>query len=170
MAFFGRLEDFGAMFVGEVLERVYAYLCCANNPEHSIHQRILSTKGEVKFELDSDIWAIEQSYALKASSYGFYETHETYVDFQFVADGAEFFALAPKSACTIQKPYNKERDLIIYDTPKHCSKVYLERGMLAVFFPQDVHSGGLGLEELGNKTIHKSVIKIPHKLLTPRWT
>lgn len=117
---------------------------------------------------DFRIFAIEQSYGLKALSQGFYETHRIYVDVQVVLHGQELFHLASARDCEILTPYDEKRDLIIYRAPEKHSVLHLYGGMAAVFFPYDVHAGGLGQELLGTEPVYKSVLKVPLHLLQPR--
>lgn len=169
MAFISRLTDMKSMFDTPIMMPIYDYLSKACDPLSDVYKRILATQQESKIELDSGVFAIEQSYSLKSSAYAFYETHKKYVDFQLVVKGAEFFSIASASECAISKPYDEARDLIVYDAPKTSSMLYLQSGTLAVFFPQDVHSGGLGVEQLGDIRVHKSVLKVPFSLLSPKW-
>lgn len=169
MAFVGKLCDMGAMFAAKDLQGIYTYLLAASQEGGCEFARILATTGEHKVDLDSGAFAIEQSYHLKDLSKAFYETHRNYVDLQLVVQGEELFSIAAASDCVIKDPYNAEKDLITYHPPKHTSQLHLSAGMLAVFFPYDVHSGGLGAESLGIKPVYKSVVKVPVDLLAPRF-
>lgn len=168
MAIIGKLSDMCAMFAAKDLQGIYAYLLAASREGSCEFDRILATTGEHKVDLDSGAFAIEQSYCLKHSSQAFYETHKRYVDVQLVIKGEEIFSIAMASDCMIKDPYNAEKDLITYHPPKHTSWLHLSAGMLAVFFPYDVHSGGLGAESMGAKSVYKSVVKVPIDLLDPR--
>lgn len=167
MAFVGKLYDMRAMFHTQALLGIYAYLSNACTKGSCEFERILS--GEQTIQLDSGAFAIEQSYHLKDLSKAFYETHRNYVDLQLVVQGEEIFSIAAASDCAIKDPYNAQKDLITYHPPKHSSTLHLSAGMLAVFFPYDVHSGGLGAESLGIKPVYKSVVKVPVDLLAPRF-
>lgn len=167
MAFVGKLCDMRAMFHTQALLGIYTYLSNACTKGSCEFERILS--GEQTIQLDSGAFAIEQSYHLKDLSKAFYETHRNYVDLQLVVQGEELFSIAAASDCAIKDPYNAEKDLITYHPPKHSSTLHLSAGMLAVFFPYDVHSGGLGAESLGIKPVYKSVVKVPVDLLAPRF-
>lgn len=156
--------------VFEALQYVYPYMLEALTPKSPIYQRILSTKGESKIQITKNIYAIEQSYPLKLESKAFFESHKEFVDFQLIVRGQEYFLIAPSGECTIEEKYDAEKDLLVYKTPNHCSRLFLNAGTLAVFFPQDVHAGGLGLEDFGGATakkipeVHKVVLKVPLEL------
>lgn len=169
MAFVGKLCDMRNILHTQALLGIYTYLSNACTKGSCEFERILSTSGEQKIQLDSGAFAIEQSYHLKDLSKAFYETHRKYVDLQLVVQGEEIFSIAVASDCVIKDTYDVQKDIATYHTPKRSSTLHLSAGMLAVFFPYDVHSGGLGAESLGIKPVYKSVVKVPVDLLTPRF-
>lgn len=175
MAVVGKIGDIAGFFAAPALQPVLSYLRAVSAPKSPESTRILAMEQntEYKFGLescgdfgnpDSRVFAIEQSYGLKSSSQAFYETHRAYVDVQIILQGQELFHLASARDCEILVPYDECRDLVIYRTPEKHSVLHLYSNMVAVFFPEDVHAGGLGLEQLESQIVYKSVVKVPRLL------
>ncbi len=165
MAFINQLESIHQMFTSEAMRTLLDYLKEASTQESQIHKRILATNLESKYELGAGMIAIEQSYELKAESSAFFESHKKFVDFQLVVQGSELFYIANSDKCSIHTPYNDQKDLIIYNTPQCHSILHLQANTLAIFMPNDVHAGGLGLGSLPCDRLYKSGIKVPIALI-----
>ena len=174
MAVVGKIGDIAGFFAAPALQPVLSYLQAVSAPKSPESTRILAMEQntEYKFGLescgdfgnpDSRVFAIEQSYGLKSSSQAFYETHRDYVDVQIILQGQELFHLASARDCEILASYDECRDRSTHRTTK-TSVLHLYSDMVAVFFPEDVHAGGLGLEQLGSQIVYKSVVKVPRLL------
>lgn len=194
MAIIGKLPSLESFFTQHpFLNTLHTYLLDALKPQSPIHQRIIKLDSpiEVVYPQDLGIRAIEQSYTLKSPQKAFFETHRKYVDFQLIVQGYEYMQIGDKSDFKIFAPYDESRDLIIYEniipsdnenrftnSTKHPSseslgmplrtQILMSAGDLAIFFPDDVHAGGLELTP--NKPIpsthlvKKSVAKVPFDL------
>ncbi len=124
--------------------------------------------GERKVEeIGFGMRAIFECYRTKPVSEAFCESHCQYVDFQLVVAGKECFWVGEAEDCEIKTQYNKETDLVIYNTPNMQANpqfITLVPRALAVFFPNDVHAGGLCVQG-ENALVHKCVVKVPVELL-----
>lgn len=124
--------------------------------------------GERKVEdIGHGMQAIFECYRTKPVGEAFCESHCRYVDFQLVVAGQERFFVGEAEDCEVQAPYNEERDLIIYAPPNmrvNPQFITLCPRALAVFFPNDVHAGGLHVHD-DCDIVHKCVIKVPVGLL-----
>ena len=94
------------------------------------------------------------------------ESHEKFIDVQFVADGEEALGWCPLSPdLKISVPYDEKNDVTFYEKllPESC--VMLSARNYAVLFPLDVHRpcGSFDDEEISNVT--KVVVKIPVELI-----
>lgn len=171
------------------LSEIKAYITQALDPRSDIHSRIINIliphnqyRIEISHELGRGVRAIEQGYFLKAPQEAFFETHRAYLDFQLVVSGYEYMYIGDKDTFCIKAPYDEAKDLIVYDNAlphnlasnKECdstpprTQIILGSGDLAIFFPDDVHAGGLELtpsKELHSQPIKKSVLKVPVSLL-----
>jgi YhcH/YjgK/YiaL family protein len=144
---------------------VYKYFKQALNPSSSTHKYIftLPIGAFEKRVLSSEIFALEQHFFTKDRSECFIESHEKYVDFQLILDGEEYMEYIDKNKLTIKQAYDQEKDLIIYDLVDSTSKFLLEKGDLAIFFPQDAHMGQPYFQITSK--VYKTVVKVPISLL-----
>lgn len=133
---------------------------------------------EVRYDLGNGISAIEQTYALKSPQEAFFETHRKYVDLQFCVDGREYMLIGYRGDFEVLEPYDEAKDLIVYKNPLlDCAlepysadflmhRISLHAGILAVFFPDDVHAGGLDSINSKLTSPKKSVLKVPLELFS----
>jgi YhcH/YjgK/YiaL family protein len=112
-----------------------------------------------RFDLNGDnCFALVQSYTTKPVAQGTFESHERYIDIQFIQSGQETLLWAPRATLKITQPYNGEKDVAFYALPARTTPVNLVAGEFAIFFPEDGHAPGI---EYGNaETVRKVVIKI----------
>lgn len=165
MALFGNVYNLETMFnKSESLQILYRYLLEALDSSSIIYNRIVSLdcKGdriENKIDLGFGMVAIEQSYKLNG---GRFESHKQFIDFQLMIRGAEYMEFGDISDFEIDTKYDANKDLILYHHRSEVSKMLLQSGKIAVFFPYDVHCGGI----IANcDIVYKSVVKVPSKLL-----
>ncbi|WP_066387687.1 YhcH/YjgK/YiaL family protein [Helicobacter himalayensis] len=192
MALIGHLSQFEGFFARyPTLENVVAYLqeCMKSSP---VRSRILAlgTQGdtineiafnqnfriEMRYDLGNGISAIEQTYALKSPKEAFFETHRKYVDLQFCVDGGEYMLIGHRGDFEVLETYDEGKDLIVYKNPlANCAfepysadfpihRISLHAGILAIFFPDDVHAGGLDSVNSKLNNPKKSVLKVPVEL------
>ncbi|MGI0406113.1 YhcH/YjgK/YiaL family protein [Helicobacter himalayensis] len=131
---------------------------------------------EMRYDLGNGISAIEQTYALKSPKEAFFETHRKYVDLQFCVDGSEYMLIGHRGDFEVLETYDESKDLIVYKNPlANCAfepysadfpihRISLHAGILAVFFPDDVHAGGLDSVNSKLNNPKKSVLKVPVEL------
>ena len=113
-----------------------------------------------RIELANGSFALEQVYLAKARPEGFFESHRRYIDVQVVVAGEEIMELADVARLTVQKPYDAERDLIVYADYAAASVLKLGAGEAAIFFPVDGHMPCLR-PGVTAKLVRKTVIKVP---------
>lgn len=150
-------------------------LVCLQQALHSALDGTLSIRietmhvGERNVEdIGHGMRAIFECYRTKPASEAFCETHCRYVDFQLVVAGQERFFVGEAEDCAVRAPYDEERDLIVYEPPNMQASpqfITLCPRSLAVFFPNDVHAGGLHVQGENGDIVHKCVIKVPVGLL-----
>ncbi len=166
MALFGSLYDFKSMFYkSEALQILHQYLLDAMDKNTNIYNRIVNlncsgNRVENKIDLGFDMVAIEQSY--KLGNEGQFESHMKYIDFQLVVSGSECMNFGSIGDFDIYSKYDSSRDIILYHHNANTSTALLKSGTLAVFFPYDVHKGGIPFND---ESVYKSVIKVPSQLL-----
>jgi len=109
-----------------------------------------------KYEIDGDriyaIVAIDHGRAKKDAQL---ETHEKYIDIQFILNGIDTMGWRPKASCKkASGEYDLETDLQFYlDEPD--AWLSTKSGSFAVFFPEDAH-----MPLISSGQLHKVVVKI----------
>ena len=121
--------------------------------------RAISSGETQRIELAGGAFALEQVYHSKIRANGFFESHRKYIDVQVVFEGEEWIEVMDLYRCTPRHPYDAQRDLLVY-ADAIGSRLRIEAGDAAVFFPVDVHMPGL-CGDSGPGLVRKSVIKIP---------
>ena len=104
------------------------------------------------------IFAKVMHYACKNKSVAEMEAHKKFVDVQFLYSGIEGLAVARKSDKLSPLRADVAEDNYFYPVPDAVHAVHLAPSVAAVFFPSDLHAGGLMIQ--GPKEISKVVLKI----------
>ena len=89
-----------------------------------------------------------------------YESHEKWIDIQYIRDGQERIdVLVTKDGVEIEE-HNREADCIFYRGSGEIkgNQLYLTAGMLAVFYPEDLHRPCICVDE--PETVEKVVVKV----------
>lgn len=97
-----------------------------------------------RYEIDGDgIFAIVQHYQSKPEEECRAETHEKYIDVQYVAQGEEYVgycALSP--VLEVEEDCLAEKDAKFYQKIFPESNILLRKGSYAIVYPCDVHCPG----------------------------
>ncbi len=113
---------------------------------------------EGRIDINENLFASCQSYqTLKAEDKEF-EVHEKYIDLQYIVTSSERMDFATKES--YGKPYkiDEDGDFFLTNDIKSYSKLFLNEGDFAIFFPGEFHKPGCSLED--NKEVQKIVFKI----------
>ena len=163
MAFIGSIDYIGAMFDKSLaLQTLYKYLLESLDSSLDLYHQILKSDNdriENRIDLGFGMIAIEQSYKLNS---GNFESHKKYIDFQLMIKGDEYMECGNIDDFSVSKKYDENNDVIFYHQKNEVSKILLKEKNLAVFFPYDVHRGGIGA---GCDVVHESGVKVPYQLL-----
>ncbi|WP_026881530.1 YhcH/YjgK/YiaL family protein [Clostridium akagii] len=112
-----------------------------------------------KYEIDSDnVFALVQSYITKQDKENKWESHEKYIDIQYIVNGEETIVWSPTNQLAVDQEYSKEKDITFYKEANHFSKINLKNDYYCIFFPRDAHKPGCIFDKPMN--IKKVVIKI----------
>jgi len=160
MAIFGKLETVQEQVKNDKFEIAFQYLKNVLNEVSAEHQRLTSLPIDTfkKIDLDSNNFALEQVYYSKNRKDCFFESHEQYIDVQFILDGEEIIELIDKNELEINTPYNKEMDLIKYNDKQNNTLIKLQKGDIAIFYPNDAHMPCVEVEKAIK--VVKTVIKV----------
>lgn len=109
-----------------------------------------------RHDIDGDrLFLLANSYATKDAGECKLEGHRKYIDVQYVVSGSELVGYAPLANQPASREYDSERDYALFDGD--ASFVKLEAGMVAIFFPEDLHMPGVGR---GQDQVVKIVMKV----------
>lgn len=92
-----------------------------------------------------------------------FEVHREYIDLHYCIEGGEIIAHSPQGEPQEQTTYNTEKDYALFKPTESCEKIFMQPGMFAIFFPQELHMPKVS--DGKNDRIQKVVIKINKKLL-----
>ncbi len=124
----------------------------------------LINKENGKYDLDDGVFALVQSYDTKPEKEGRWESHQAYIDVQFIVSGDELDLTTNKDNLTLDEDKLKENDALFYKKfYEPVTKMHLTTGDVCVFFAEDAHEPGLNLD--GTVPIKKVVVKIPKDLI-----
>lgn len=112
------------------------------------------------YELANGVFANVMSYITKPFESTFYESHQKYIDVQFVIYGQELILSEEISKIKdlAIEPYNSKLDITRYDY-SFGDATLLNPGCVAIYYPNDCHRGAIALRN--NQQVKKIVIKVP---------
>lgn len=166
MAIIGNIHDLSRFKFNNHLKKVYEYLVKSVDPSSDVYKRIKSLPigAFSKFNITSDIFALEQVFITKNRKNCFFESHKKYIDFQLIVEGEELMELVDISNLDIKVKYNSKTDFIIYfnQEKSHTSKILMKNNNLSIYFPNDGH---MGLSKnIKMSKVYKTVVKLPLEL------
>lgn len=132
--------------LGPLISKAFDYI---NN-----NDLISLESGRYEIEKD-DVFALVQEYDTKNRGDCKLEGHFKFIDVQFIISGAEFIGISTLNN-HIQISKSEERDIAFYEGDPTFFK--LERGMFAIFYPDDLHMPGIKIVQSLN--VKKLVVKI----------
>lgn len=116
-----------------------------------------STVEPGKYPIDGDlIYAAVSEYDSKEIENCKLEAHLNYIDIQYIVSGEEQMGVCMLEGQVPSIPYNTEKDCVFYKEP--VSLVKVEAGMIAVFFPHDLHQPCIQVN--GPAKVKKVVVKV----------
>jgi YhcH/YjgK/YiaL family protein len=158
MAIFGNLETIKQQLSQACFQVAFHYLDSIGN-----NFLTLQNNESIKEYISKEIFVLKQSYNTKARENAFFESHQKYIDIQYVVEGEEYMDVSCIENLTLFEPYNSEKDAAKYHTLKeNFSSLLIQKGQLAIFFPQDAHQPCI--QNHTSKRVFKAVIKIPVEL------
>ena len=97
-----------------------------------------------RYDINEDFYILRQSYESKPSEACKFETHEKYVDIQWIIEGEEAIEVTDLNGMIITEPYDPAKDAQFYATPDApVSRVVVKAGSYMTLYPEIVHRAGL---------------------------
>ena len=110
-------------------------------------------------KLKNGMYVNIESYTTKLREERKFETHEKYIDVQYMISGRELITVCPMEDLKCIEPYNKEQDVAFYKNEAKGVDKLLTKGEFLIFKPSEAHMPCICVDEPEN--VRKSVIKIP---------
>ena len=112
-----------------------------------------------RHEIDGDrLFALVQDFATRPPEACRWESHRRYIDVQFVAAGVERMGWIPVAQALEVEPYDAARDVAFYAAGRDF--VTVGSGMLAIFWPTDVHAPCCSPDDGAPQQVRKVVVKV----------
>jgi biofilm protein TabA len=143
----------------DVLENAHRYLALNKGFAHAVDFLLRPDLKELpvgKYEIESDrVYAMVSKGPGRRKEEGRLETHERYIDIQFVLAGTDTMGWKPRAGCRqLSREYNQKSDVQFFaDEPDAWLPV--GSGAFVIFFPEDAHTPLISSGE-----IHKVVVKV----------
>ena len=114
-----------------------------------------------EYRLDGDkVFARVNRYVTEARECKKPESHNAYIDVQYLGEGTEKIYYAAKSdAHKVIEDYAADRDLLFYADAKEKDSVTMGDGVFAIFFPWELHRPGCDAVR-GRCAVQKIVVKV----------
>lgn len=105
------------------------------------HDFLAMEPGRMDIE-GTDLYALIQAYDTTEPTAKKWESHERYLDIQYVAAGTETCGWAPAGAMEPAGDYLPEKDIRYYKDAGPFTPVRLQTGFFAILMPEDLHRPG----------------------------
>lgn len=125
-----------------------------------IAEGLVEKEADGKY-IDSDrMYHSIETYQTKAHEVTRWEAHNRYIDIQYLRAGQERIDVLVSREGLKETERNEDADLYFYEEEDMVkgNQVCMKAGMLAVFYPDDVHRPGICLDHA--ETVEKIVFKI----------
>jgi len=110
-----------------------------------------------KYVINDNVYANVEEYTTKDT--GYFEAHRKYSDIQILLSGEEFIEYTPLAGLETKELYDDGRDIeFFFDCKNPITPIKLEKGLFAVFYPQDAHKPQLKFNQCSK--VKKVVVKI----------
>ncbi|WP_010134611.1 YhcH/YjgK/YiaL family protein [Ochrovirga pacifica] len=139
-----------------------AYLYKALGERLSIGLEYISNTDFSKLEMgvhkvkEDEVFAILQTYDTKIEEEVRLESHQKYIDIQYLLQGEELIGVEPLTNQEVLLDELEEKDVIFYKGS--ASKIKLSKNSFMIFFPTDVHAPGIKIQS--SKKVIKVVVKV----------
>ena len=108
-----------------------------------------------------DVYVMIQHYSTEGLAGRSFETHDDYIDIQYVASGVETIIYGNRRDLAVEKAYDPKADCTLYqlDGVERTISLDMKAGDFAVFFPADGHVPKIWTTDVPSKVV-KAVFKV----------
>lgn len=111
-----------------------------------------------KYAVDDDFYYMIQEYETQDVSACKMESHDKWIDIQWIISGTEAIETTDVSRLTVKVPYNPEKDITFFETPAVMQHNVLTEGSYVVLYPENGHMPKVAVD--GSVHVKKCVAKI----------
>ncbi len=112
-----------------------------------------------KHVLDGEkLYAMVQEYTTHPKDGMKFESHERYIDIQFILSGKEEIDACPADTLPLTDPYSKENDCALYGTGSY-TPILLQTGDFAIFYPNEAHRPAIAVHGKPEQ-VKKVIVKV----------
>ncbi|MGN0426470.1 MAG: YhcH/YjgK/YiaL family protein [Agathobacter sp.] len=111
-----------------------------------------------KYVVDDDFYYMIQEYETQDISQCKMESHDKWIDIQWIISGVEAIETTDVSRLKVTVPYNPEKDITFFETPAVMQHNVLTEGSYVVLYPENGHMPKVAVE--GSVHVKKCVAKI----------
>ena len=125
-----------------------------------LNEKDLYALSPGRYDIDENMFLMISEYQTIDFSGKEAEQHRKYIDVQYVISGEEKFGLGFESEMNkVSREYDEEKDCVHYCDVADEIFIPFKQGMVAVFYPEDIHRPGLN-PECGLRKVKKAVVKV----------
>lgn len=85
------------------------------------------------------VYALVQDYTTQDEDTLRWETHQRYLDIQYILEGEETIGWAEARCMKHSAPYNTEKDCTLAEGAQNATALRMTAGQFAILYPQDAH-------------------------------
>ncbi len=113
-----------------------------------------------RVDVDDDLYYNVMTFIGKDKDDAVAETHNNYIDIQFILQGKEIIGYAPKERLVNTQEYDENKDIAFWQGGFEF--MLLDTLDFGIYYPQDAHAPGIAVDD---KPIKKVVFKIKLSVL-----
>lgn len=107
-----------------------------------------------KYPVNDNFYYMVQEYTSRAEADCHLESHQKYVDIQWLISGVEAIDCAAVEGLEVDKEYNPEKDIAFWKEPANMMRCVLTPGSYVVLLPENAHKPCIAVgEPVQNKKV-----------------
>lgn len=92
-----------------------------------------------KYQVNDDFYYMVQEYVSRSEADCHLESHQKYVDIQWIISGVEAIDCVSVEGLEVDKEYNPEKDVAFWKEPANMMRCVLNGGSYVVLWPENAH-------------------------------
>lgn len=100
-----------------------------------------------KYQVNDGFYYLVQEYVSRAEADCHLESHQKYVDIQWIISGTEAIDCASVEGLEAEKEYNPEKDITFWKEPSGMMRCVLAGGSYVVLLPENAHKPCIAVGE-----------------------